>query len=131
MKYFTSIILIFICLLQLSCEMHYTSAIVNNSKKLITVKVKIDNEAVDKKRKEYIENGFLFDKENPKDYEISIYPSESYDLAGSMHTKPDFYNIKEIEIYSGDTLILKCRKDQMQKLFTSESNSGNLDLIIK
>ncbi|MFC7773665.1 hypothetical protein [Flavobacterium sp. GCM10027622] len=131
MKYFTRIILLFISLLQWSCEMHYTSAIVNNSKKPITVKVKIDNEAIDKKRKEYIENGFLFDKENPKDYEISISPSESYDLAGSMHTKPDFYNIKEIEIYSGDTLILKCRKDQMQKLFTSESNSGNLELIVK
>lgn len=131
MKYFTRIILIFICILQLSCEMHYTSSIVNNSKNLITVKVKIDNEAVDKKRKEYIENGFLFDKENPKDYEITIHPSESYDLDGSMHTKPDFYDIKEIEIYSGDTLILKCRKDQMQKLFTSESSSGNLNLIIK
>jgi hypothetical protein len=105
---------------------------VNNSKNEITVKIKIDNDAVDKKRKEYLDKGFLFDKVNPKDYEIKIDSSKSYDLEGSMHVEPDFYEIKEMEIYSGDTLILKCRKDQMKKLFSTEGprSPGHLDLII-
>jgi hypothetical protein len=114
----------------MSCEKYFISSIVNNSKNKITVKVKIDNDAVDKKRKEYLEKGYLFDEENPKDYEIKIDSSESYDLDGSMHIEPDFYDIKEMEIYSGDILILKCRNDQMQKLFSTVSSPGHLDLII-
>ncbi|MFM7018577.1 hypothetical protein [Flavobacterium sp.] len=123
-------ILIFALFSLISCEKMYISSIVNNSKNKIIVKVKIDVEAVEKKRKEYLGKGYLFDKENPKDYEVEIMSSESYDLDGKMHTKPDFYNIKEIEIYSENTLILQCRKDQMQKLFSTETSPGHLDLII-
>ena len=130
MNFYKKVILISTLFSLMSCEKFYISSIVNNSKNEITVKVKIDNDAVDKKRKEYLEKGYLFDKENPKDYEIKIKSLESYDLDGSMHTEPDFYEIKEIEIYSGDTLILKCRNDQMQKLFSTVNTPGHLDLII-
>jgi hypothetical protein len=131
MNVYKKVILIFTLFSLISCEKLFISSIINNSKNEIIVKVKIDNEAVDKKRKEYLEQGFLFDEENPKDYEIKIKSSESYDFAGGMHVEPDFYDIKEMEIYSGDTLILKCRNDQMKKLFSSESSPGHLDLIIK
>ena len=127
-----SVVLIFTLFLIISCEKFYIASIVNNSKNKITVKIKIDNDAVDKKRKEYLEQGFLFPEDNPKDYQITIDTSASYDIEGSMHVKPDFYEIKEMEIYSGDTLILKCRKDQMEKLFSAEGarSPGFLDLII-
>jgi hypothetical protein len=125
-----NVILIFTLFSLISCEKYYISSIINNSKNKITVKIKIDNDAVDKKRKEYLEKGFLFDKENPKDYEIKIDSSQSYDLDANMHVRTDFYDIKEMEIYSGDTLILKCRNDQMQKLFSTVSTPGHLDLII-
>ncbi len=114
----------------MSCEKYFISSIVNNSKNEITVKVKIDNDVVDKKRKEYLKKGFLFNEENPKDYEIKIDSSQSYDLDANIHVRTDFYDIKEMEIYSGDTLILKCRNDQMQKLFSTVSTPGHLDLII-
>ena len=132
MKFYKNVILIFALFSQISCEKHFIASIVNNSKTKITVKIKIDNDAADKKRKEYLEKGFLFDKENPTDYEIKIDSSDSYDIAGSMHIEPDFYDIKEMEIYSGDTLILKCRKDQIKKLFSKEGprSPGHLDLII-
>ncbi|MGL2987177.1 hypothetical protein ACSVH5_06235 [Flavobacterium sp. RSSA_27] len=132
MNIYKNVILIFTLFLLISCEKFYIASIVNNSKNKITVKIKIDNDAVDKKRKEYLEKGLMFDKQNPKDYEVIIDSSESYDLDGSMHVKPDFYDIKEMEIYSGDTLILKCRKDQMKKLFSDEGprSPGFLDLII-
>jgi hypothetical protein len=131
MNFNKSVILIFTLFSLMSCgEKSFISSIVNNSKNEITVKIKIDNDAVDKKRKEYLEKGYLFDEENPKDFEITICPSESEEIDGSMHTEPDFYDIKEMEIYSGDTLILKCRNDQMQKLFSTVSSPGHLDLII-
>ncbi len=136
MNFYKNVILIFILfsLTLTSCERFYASSIINNSKNQITVNVKIDNDAVDKRREEYLEKGYLFDKENPKDYTFRINPSKSYEFAGQMHTRPDFWDIKEIEIYSGDTLILKCRKDQMQKLFSTESPRDSIpdhfDLVI-
>ncbi|WP_300567177.1 hypothetical protein [Flavobacterium sp.] len=113
-----------------SCENFYSSSIVNNSNAEIIVKVKRDQKAIEEKRKEYIQKGYRVDKEIAEDYEVKIARSESYELAGRLHIKPDFYDIKEIEIYSQDTLILKCKKDQMQKLFSKESSPGNFDLII-
>lgn len=130
MNVYKKVVLIFTLFCLISCEKSFISSIVNNSKNEIIVKVKIDNDAVDKKRKEYLQQGFLFDEENPKDYEIKIKPSESYDFDGRMHVAPDFYDTKEMEIYSGDTLILKCRNDQMKKLFSTVTSPGHLDLII-
>ena len=127
MRFYKNAILIFTLFSLISCgEKSVSSTIVNNLKNEIIVKVKIDNDAIDKKRKEYLEKGYLFNKENPKDYEIKIDSSESYLFDISMHTEPDFYDIKEIEIYSGDTLILKCRRDQIKKLFSNESEPGYL-----
>jgi hypothetical protein len=130
MNVYKKVILIFTLFSLMSCEKYFISSIVNNSKNEITVKVKIDNDVVDKKRKEYLKKGFLFNEENPKDYEIKIDSSQSYDLDANIHVRTDFYDIKEMEIYSGDTLILKCRNDQMQKLFSTVSTPGHLDLII-
>ena len=104
MKFYKNVVIIFSLFSLISCEKYFIASIVNNSKTQITVKIKIDNDAVDKKRKEYLEKGFLFDKENPKDYEIKIDSSDSYDIAGSMHIEPDFYDIKEMEIYSEDNI---------------------------
>lgn len=127
MKFYKNVILIFTLFFLISCgEKSVSSTIVNNSKNEITVKVKIDKDAIDKKRNEYLEKGLSFNTENLKDYEIKIDSSESYLFDISMHTEPDFYDIKEIEIYSGDTLILKCRRDQMKKLFSNKSKSGYL-----
>lgn len=127
MKFYKNVILIFTLFSLICCgEKTSISSIVNNSKNEITLKVKIDNDAINKIRKEYLEKGLSFNKENPKDYEIKIEPSESYLFDATMHTEPDYYDIKEIEIYSGDTLILKCRKDQIHKLFSDASNPGNL-----
>jgi len=127
MKFYKKTILIVTLFSLISCgEKSVSSTIVNNLKNQITVKVKIDNDAVDKKRKEYLEKGYLFNKENSKDYEIKIDSSESYLFDISRYTEPDFYDIKEIEIYSGDTLILKCRRDQMKNLFSNEKEPGYL-----
>ena len=130
MRFFKKVVSIFTLLLLVSCEKFYVSSIVNNSRNEITIFIKIDNDAVDKKRKEFLKKGYLFSKENPKDYQIRINSSESYELDSKMHTEPDFYDIKEIEIYSGDTLILKCKRDQMRKLFSTVTSPGHLDLII-
>lgn len=124
-------ILIFLFLLLISCDKYSTSSIINNSKNEIIVKVKMDQKAIEKLRKEYIEKGFMVSKETPTDYEIKIDSAQSYILDDNLGTRPDFYDIKEIEIYSKDTLILKCRRDQMQKLFTGEQNTGGYDLVIK
>ena len=69
-------------------------------------------------------------EETLDDYEVKIDSSETYMFDIKKGTKPDYFGIKEIEIYSGDTLILKCRKDQMQKLFTSEQNKEGYNLVI-
>lgn len=127
MKFYKNTIVVVTLFSLISCgEKSISSTIVNNLKNQITVKVKIDNNAVDKKRTEYLEKGYLFNRENPEDYEIKIDSSESYLFDISMHTEPDFYDIKEIEIYSGDTLILKCRRDQMKNLFLNEREPGYL-----
>ena len=73
----------------------------------------MDQNAIQKQRAEYLKKGLLVNEKIPQDYEIKIDSSESYEFAGQLHTRPDFLDIKEIEIYSGDTLILKCRKNQM------------------
>ena len=72
----------------------------------------------------------MIGKEALDDYEVKIDSSETYIFDIKMGTKPDCYDIKEIEIYSGDTLILKCRKDQMQNLFTNKKNRDGYVLII-
>lgn len=123
-------ILIFLLLLLISCDKYSTSSIINNSKNEIIVKVKRDQKSIEKLRKEYIEKGFMVSEEVPTDYEIKVDSSNAYILDSKMGTRPDFYDIKEIEIFSGDTLILKCRRDQMQKLFTGEQNTGGYDLVI-
>ena len=131
MDFSKKITLIFISLLLISCDKTSTSFIINNTKNEITLKVKIDQVAIEKLRKEYIEKGFMVGEEAVDHYEVKIDSSETYIFDIKMGGKPDYYNIKEIEIYSGDTLILKCRKDQMQKLFTNEQNTGGYDLVIK
>ncbi|WP_026712990.1 hypothetical protein [Flavobacterium daejeonense] len=93
MNFYKNVIVIFTLFFLISCEKFYISSIVNDSKNKITVNVKIDNEAVNKKRKKYLEKGYEFNEENPKDYKIEINPSNSYDLDGRMHVKPDFYDI--------------------------------------
>ena len=123
-------ILIFLLLLLISCDKTSTSYIINNTKNAITVKVKIDQVAIEKLDKEYIEKGYLVGGEALDDYEVKIDSSETYIFDIKKGIKPDYYPIKEIEIYSGDTLILKCRKDQMQKLFTSEQNKEGYNLVI-
>lgn len=123
-------ILIFLLLLLISCDKTSTSYIINNTKNEITVKVKIDQVAIEKLDKEYIEKGYLVGGEALDDYEVKIDSSETYIFDIKKGIKPDYYPIKEIEIYSGDTLILKCRKDQMQKLFTSEQNKEGYNLVI-
>jgi hypothetical protein len=125
-----NLIFTFLLLLLISCDKTATSFIINNRKDKITVKVKMDQVAIEKLRKEYIEKGFMVGNEVPEDYEFKIDSSETYMFDIKKGTRPDYYDIKEIEIYSGDTLILKCRKDQMTKLFTSEQNTGGYDLII-
>jgi formylmethanofuran dehydrogenase subunit E len=125
-----SLMVTFILLLLISCDKTATSFIINNRKDKITVKVKMDQVAIEKLRKEHIEKGFMLGDEVSKDYEVKIDSSETYIFDIKMGTKPDYYDIKEIEIFSGDTLILKCRKDQMQKLFTSEKNREGYNLII-
>ena len=125
-----NLILLFILFCLTSCENFYTSDIVNNSKNEITVLIKKDQEAIAKKRKEYSERGFLVSDKIEQDTVVKIKASETYEFKGQLHYRPDFYDIKEIEIYSGDTLILKCRKDQMQKIFSHESSPGAFDLVI-
>jgi len=126
-KFYNNTILIFTLFSLISCgEKSISSTILNNLKNQITVKVKIDNNAVYKKRIGYFEKGYLFNRENPKDDEIKIDSAESYLFDISMHTEPDFYDIQEIEIYSGYTLILKCRRDQMKNLFANEREPGYL-----
>jgi hypothetical protein len=122
---------IFLILILASCENYYSSSIINNTKSQIVVHVKMDQKAIEKWKSEYLKKGLLVGNEKRNDYEIKINPSESYELAGRLHSKPDFEEIKEIEIYSGDTLLLKCRKNQMQKLFSSELNSGTFDLVVE
>lgn len=130
MDFSKKIILIFLLLLLISCDKTATSFIINNRKDEITVKVKIDQVAIEKLDKEYIEKGYLVGDEAVDDYEVKIDSSETYIFDIKKGIKPDYYPIKEIEIYSGDTLILKCRKDQMQKLFTSEQNKEGYNLVI-
>ncbi|UUC44572.1 hypothetical protein [Flavobacterium cerinum] len=131
MNLIRNIILAFFLFLFLSCENFYMSSIINDAANPIVVKVKMDKIAIAKQRREYIKKGFLVSDEEPKDYEVKINPAESYEFEGRLHSRPDFYDIKEIEIYSGDTLILKCRKDQLLKLFSTETSPGCFDLIIK
>ena len=90
----------------------------------------MDQVAIEKLNKEYIEKGFLVGDEVLEDYEVKIDSSETYLFDVKMRAKPDYYDIKEIEIYSGDTLILKCRKEQLQKLFVVEKNIVGYTLII-
>ena len=115
----------------MACENYYSSSVINNSNSEILLCVKGDRVAIKKLREEYIKKGLLVRGIEVRNYQVKIKPSESFQLDGRLHTPPDFYNIKEIEIYSGDTLILKCRKDQMMKLFSSKINPGSSDLIIK
>ena len=130
MNFVKNLIFISLLLFLLSCDKTATSFIINNRKDEITVKVKIDQVALEKLDKEYIEKGFMVGEETLDDYEVKIDSSETYMFDIKKGTKPDFFGIKEIEIYSGDTLILKCRKDQMQKLFTSEQNKEGYNLVI-
>jgi len=131
MNFYKKIALIFTTLFLISCENYYSSNIVNNSDHEIIVRVKMDQNAIQKQRAEYLKKGLLVNEKIPQDYEIKIDSSESYEFAGRLHTRPDFLDIKEIEIYSGDTLILKCRKSQMQKIFSTELNPGTFDLVIE
>jgi uncharacterized protein with PhoU and TrkA domain len=130
MNFVKNLIFISLLLLLFSCDKTATSFIINNRKDEITVKVKIDQVAIEKLDKEYIEKGFMVGEETLDDYEVKIDSSETYMFDIKKGTKPDYFGIKEIEIYSGDTLILKCRKDQMQKLFTSEQNKEGYNLVI-
>ena len=130
MNFVKNLIFISLLLFLLSCDKTATSFIINNRKDEITVKVKIDQVALENLDKEYIEKGFMVGEETLDDYEVKIDSSETYMFDIKKGTKPDYFGIKEIEIYSGDTLILKCRKDQMQKLFTSEQNKEGYNLVI-
>jgi len=130
MNFLKNLIFISLLLLLFSCDPTATSFIINNRKDEITVKVKIDQVAIEKLNKEYIEKGFMVGEETLDDYEVKIDSSETYMFDIKKGTKPDYFGIKEIEIYSGDTLILKCRKDQMQKLFTNEKNKEGYNLVI-
>ena len=116
MNFVKNLIFISLLLLLFSCDKTASSFITNNRKDEITVKVKIDQVAIEKLDKEYIEKGYMVGEETLDDYEVKIDSSETYMFDIKKGTKPDYFGIKEIEIYSGDTLILKCRKDQMQKL---------------
>lgn len=130
MNFVKNLIFISLLLLLFSCDKTASSFITNNRKDEITVKVKIDQVAIEKLDKEYIEKGYMVGEETLDDYEVKIDSSETYMFDIKKGTKPDYFGIKEIEIYSGDTLILKCRKDQMQKLFTSEQNKEGYNLVI-
>ncbi len=130
MNFVKNLIFISLLLLLFSCDPTAVSFIINNRKDEITVKVKIDQVAIEKLNKEYIEKGFMVGEETLDDYEVKIDSSETYMFDMKKGIKPDYFGIKEIEIYSGDTLILKCRKDQMQKLFTSGQNNEGYNLVI-
>jgi hypothetical protein len=131
MNFSRKIILALSLVLLISCERYYSSSIVNKSKNEIILRIKVDKDVIEKSNREFAEKGGRIDNRIAADYEIKIGSLKSYKLAGKLHSRPDFYDIKEIEIYSGDTLILKCRKDQMQKLFSEESRPNGFDLIVK
>ena len=130
MKFYQKTIFLFLLFLLNSCDPTASSFIINKRKDKITLKVKMDQVAIEKLNKEYIEKGFLVGDEVLEDYEVKIDSSETYLFDVKMRAKPDYYDIKEIEIYSGDTLILKCRKEQLQKLFVVEKNIVGYTLII-
>jgi len=121
---FSSYLLLLVLLLA-SCERFSWATIINNSSNDVTVKIKYDQE--------YLQNAQEDRKYYTNDSIEIVYlkPDEEYTLEGNKRIKPNFKAIKEIEIYSSDTLLLKAKRAFLDELFSTDEEKGIYELNIK
>lgn len=111
-------------LISTSCERFSWATIINNSSNVVTVKIKYDLE--------YLKNA----QEDRKHYTndsieiVDLKPGDEYTLKGNIRVKPNFKAIKEIEIYSSDTVLLKAKRAFLDELFSTNEEKGIYELNI-
>lgn len=124
----------------LSCDPVFRTEVVNKTSSDILLEVKFDKAEIESvwQGKPYIDyiKGVLngggtlinFDTLNLVS-SLKLNPDEAYILEGGVGVRPDFFGVKYIRVYAGDTLFLD-NKEKMKKAFL-ETDVRIYQLIIK
>ena len=131
-----------ILVLLLSCELYYSSSIINISNKAIVCKIVYNKKVLEQHwnnisylpfiKSEIDQAGgkvMFFDSINLI-ATIKLRPKDSLLIEGGIRRRPNFELIRELIIYSSDTLVIN-DKNSFRKNFSVRRNNGNSsDLII-
>lgn len=103
---------ILILLLLTSCERFQWAAIINDSNKNLTIRIKYNSD--------------------PRIEIVKLEPNEQYEIrSGNIRKKPTFEGIEEIEILKNDTLLLKTKSMFLDELFSTAQDKGIYELRIQ